>query len=863
MTGISTELIRTVVLVFFMMQRWLFLSVLHILCNTGIAQRVTGRITDADGKALPFASLLVKGTTLGTTANNQGDYFLELAPGKYTLIAQYVGYQRQEKQLLLTEKPGILNFSLERLELSLKEVVVRPNAEDPAYEIMRNAIRKRPDYENPLDSFTCEAYIKTLIRTRKLPDRIMGQKIEQEDKRDMGVDSAGKGILFLSESLTRIAFKKPNKMKLEVLSGRQSGSNGYGFNFPSFINFYNNNVTVFTSQISPRGFVSPVASGAMGFYHYHYLGSFFEEGKEINQIEVRPKRKFEPLFSGIINITEGDWRIHSLELMVTKEAQLELMDTLRIKQIHVPVTSGVWQVKDQVIDFSFNFLGIQAVGSFLNVYNKYETEPAFRRRYFNNVVVQYDTAVNKKSRAYWDSIRPLPLDPEEATNFHTRDSSFSARQETARSPATIDSLRRHQRPVTVKSIFWNGFGRSNFSPVSPSRLDWEPLLRLLEYNTAEGLVAQARFSVRKYLPALKRQVQITPLLRYGFSNTHLNGSVALTMTKRAFTWDEEGGTLQRRSWTLEGGKKVSQYNRNNPISPLVNSLYTLLDRRNYLKNYESWFGELRYFQRTDNGWQYQGYMRIEDRLPLENTSNFSIFGSRNTKLFTPNYPFEKINAPFDRHQAMLIGASVQFQPGQRYIQFPQGKRPIGSKYPTLALAFEKGIKKLLGSDADFDKWQFSVWDDMNLKLAGKLQYRFGLGGFLNKKTVAIQDYQHFNGNQLFFASEYRNSFQLAPYYSNSTVASLYATAHLEHHFNGLLTNKIPFFRRLNWYLVGGSNAFYVNRENNYVELFAGLENILKVLRVDLVAAYLNGNKASVAVRLGMGGLLGNAVRIGR
>ena len=68
----------------------------------------------------------------------------------------------------------------------------------------------------------------------------------------MGVDSVGKGIIFLSESLTKVAFKKPNKTKLEVLSGRESGSNGYGFNFPTFINFYSNNVNLFASQLNSR-----------------------------------------------------------------------------------------------------------------------------------------------------------------------------------------------------------------------------------------------------------------------------------------------------------------------------------------------------------------------------------------------------------------------------------------------------------------------------------------------------------------------------------------------------------------------------------------------------------------------------------
>ena len=136
-----------------------------------------------------------------------------------------------------------------------------------------------------------------------------------------------------------------------------------------------------------------------------------------------------------------------------------------------------------------------------------------------------------------------------------------------------------------------------------------------------------------------------------------------------------------------------------------------------------------------------------------------------------------------------------------------------------------------------------------------------MGGFLNSKKVFIQDYQHFNGNQVFYASPYVNSFQLAPYYANSTTAAFYMVGNIEHHFNGLLTNKIPLFRKLNWHLVAGSNAFYVNTNNNYVEVFAGLENIFKLFRVDVVASYLNGNTGQVGVRVGFGGLLGGSISV--
>ena len=241
-----------------------------------------------------------------------------------------------------------------------------------------------------------------------------------------------------------------------------------------------------------------------------------------------------------------------------------------------------------------------------------------------------------------------------------------------------------------------------------------------------------------------------------------------------------------------------------------------------------------------------------------NTTDYSFFKS--DKQFSPNYPAEKISQQFARHQAFIASVELQYQPGQQYIQFPREKVPLGSKYPTFALQYQKGFQDILGSGVNFDKWKFSVWDDMNFKLLGKLSYRASIGGFINSKNIFIQDYQHFNGNQLIFASQYLNSFQLAPYYTNSTTASFYTTLNAEHHFNGLFTNKIPLFRRLNWNLVAGSNAFYVNKNNNYVEVFAGLENILKVLRVDVVASYLNGKNSQVGIRIGLGGLLGSAIR---
>jgi len=829
-----------------------------LLYSGAKAIKVSGTITDDKGNILPYASVFIKGSSQGTTSNNRGKYFMDLPSGNFTIVCQYVGYARQEKIITLASESITLDFQLSVQQTSLKEVTIKPGGEDPAYEIIRHAIKKRKLYENPLDSFTCEAYIKTLIRSRSLPSKILGKTFSDEDRKDLGVDSEGRGIIYLSESLTKIAFKKPDKVKLEVISGRESGSNGYGFNFPTFINFYNNNVNIFITQLSPRGYVSPISDGALNYYKYKFLGSFIEDGKEINQIRVTPKRRFEPLFTGTINITEGDWRIHSLDLMLTKEYQLEIVDTLTIKQIQVPITPNIWRTQNQVVNFSFKKFGIDVSGNFLNVYSNYELAPRFRKKYFNNIIVKYDTAVNKKSLSYWDSLRPVPLEPEELENFQVKDSIFRAHNDSAYLKREADSLRKKQGRITVMNILFNGIKRSDYDPVHPLSVQADPLLPAVEYNTVEGLVVNGEASFLKENKNTGSSIRFTPHIRYGFSNTHLNIWGTLTFSKKILLQDMEGETYTRSTWIFSGGKRVSQFNPDNPISPALNEFYTLFFRDNYMKIYENYYGSIHYRKRLDNGLRITGSLLYEDRLPLNNTSNFSFFGNKD-KLFTPNYPYVLIDQNFSPNQALIAGVDLQFKPGQRYIEFPDNKLAIGSKYPTLAISFRAGIPDLLGSDVNYENWQFSFWDNINFKLKGVFKYRFGIGGFLNAKSTYVMDDQQFNGNQTFYASPYLKSFQLDPYYQSNTTASLYGEGHIEHHFNGMLTNKLPFIRNLQWNLVVGSNALYVSQTNNYVEIFAGFENIFKLFRVDVIGSWVNGKPGQVGVRVGFDGLFGTAI----
>jgi len=76
----------------------LVIFLLGLLASAASGQtRVTGVVTDADeNAALPGVTILVKGTTLGTTSDINGNYSIEVADDQNILVFSFVGYQTFE-----------------------------------------------------------------------------------------------------------------------------------------------------------------------------------------------------------------------------------------------------------------------------------------------------------------------------------------------------------------------------------------------------------------------------------------------------------------------------------------------------------------------------------------------------------------------------------------------------------------------------------------------------------------------------------------------------------------------------------------------------------------------------------------------
>lgn len=820
-----------------------------LISSSVFSQKIIGTVYTDNGDLLPYASITIKGTTLGTSANSKGVFLLPVTEGKYIVMCHHIGYAYKEQEVLVVENETVeISFVLSRQKYVLKEVVVNSKSEDPAYAIIRNAISKRVYHNNQVGSFKSDLYSKNILRLTDMPDKIFGKKIPN-DTTASWLDSNKNGIIFLSETLSDLYYKKPDKFKLNVKSSRISGSNSFGFTFPTYINFYQNNVTVFSERLNPRGFISPISDNAFNYYLFRFVGSFYENGREVNSILVIPKRKYEPLFSGVINIMEDSWNIHSTQLKLTKYAQLEILDTLAVNQLYVPANDSVWLMKNQLIHLSLNQMGVGIAGDFVNVFSKYELHPKDLSKVFNNVIIQYtDSSINRKD-SFWNNNRPIPLEIEEAKNYTIRDSLFEVNQQ---KQILADSTRKQK--IKFTDILINGFRSKKQTSLLHKKWEFAPLIGGLEYNTAETVVMNMNGSIQ--MQRAKKSVMIEPKFRYGFGNRHLNPSVTIQFENKGFVSENK---LARKSLSVSFGKRVTQFNAESPITPFVNSFSTLLYGDNFMKTYENIFTSVTYNRRLEIGFQFSIQSLIEDRMPLDNISDYTFF-EVNRKNITPNYPFEKLNAQFERHTALILKLGASYQPGLKYIVFPDRKISIGSKYPTFSVEYTKGIDGILNSAVNFDKWKFNITGDKNLKIAGLLKYKLSTGGFINANKVFLQDYQHFNGNLSILASEYLNSFQVSSYYANSTIEPLYFIGHFEHHFNGLLTNKIPLLKKWNWNLVAGGNTFYVNSTNNHIEFFVGLENIFKIFRVDVVRSYNTKSVSETAIRIGFSGLFSNMVK---
>jgi outer membrane receptor protein involved in Fe transport len=102
----------------------LFIFTLSFAQNTGT---ITGTITDKDlnNEPLPFASVAIKGTNIGATTDENGQYSINVPAGSHTLVFGFLGYENIELPITIAAgETKTINQAMGSTSVQLQDVVI-------------------------------------------------------------------------------------------------------------------------------------------------------------------------------------------------------------------------------------------------------------------------------------------------------------------------------------------------------------------------------------------------------------------------------------------------------------------------------------------------------------------------------------------------------------------------------------------------------------------------------------------------------------------------------------------------------------------------------------------------------------------
>jgi hypothetical protein len=865
-----------------------------------ISTGLKGIIKTKNGEPLPFAAIVVKGTDISTISNEEGKYQLDLKPGYYEIVFQYLGFKTGQKAFTIENRMEIFDLTMEEQAYNLGEVRIGNKGEDPAYTIMRRAIAKSRYHFLQVESYTAKAYSKSSFVITDLPLEFLYKKELKEMEKESNFK---KGVPILNESVSEVTFRQPNSYKQRVIAARNSQDKSFANANQYFLtSFYQPEVVKAVSPLSPRAFT---------YYKFEYEGSFRENGVEINKIKVTPRSYGEGVYRGTIYITENLWSIYSLNLQTVNTGF-----NIEIKQVYSPV-QGVWMPINQQFHVNGGIYGIKGKGDLVisQTFSKLKVNPAFQAdivvvdgkkekeeakkiglssreiksqkleqvvskqkefsaknlkklmkeyekqdlkkkeekgedidlNFTRNDSTSVDSMAGNRSMAFWDSIRSVPLTIAEVKSYNRLDSIIVMKEGTQEQR---DSLIIAKADTTKKKggsdFLGNLLTGHTFSlgKKSPWRLEYVSPLLGVQVNTVEGWVLNGGGFKLKYKKGSqpKKETDEIHISNNGVKRYTVRDAGTWTfsgMTRYSFAREKLFATgVVDYNWkqnviTMSGGKTVSQFNPDNPMHPILNSLTTLFLERNFIKIYEKNFVRLDFrTSRENEHFELKANIEYANRRALSNRSNTNPYSWIDWKkrTFTSNIPVNEELADESGtrlteklgQRALTVGLSAYYKPWQKY-RTQKGKTTFyDDDSPKLSVSYRKGID-VFGSEVHFDFVQVGIAHGFDTGVRSKLSYKVAAGTFLGARNVQFPDFQHFAGNQFFFQyGDPVGTFRMLDYYRYST-SERFVEAHALAELRKFLLTQITWFR-----IMGIKENFFAHYlrtpdSNNYGELGYALD----------------------------------------
>jgi len=816
-----------------MMIERIFITILGLFFLLNAEAQIWGKIQNAKGEPLAYVSVYDSSYRYSAISNESGYFDLKIPESVHLVYFQLLGYETQTMSLDGGKSVKELLVTLAESSYILPEINVGILREDPAIPIMRKAIKNRDINSRMIAQYTSTVYGKALVKLVDAPEKVMGRPVA-----DLGgmLDSARQGVVYLSETVSEVSFKAPDKFKEKIIASKVSGD-ASGFSLNSFsrsnINFYDESIDF------DRAFIGPLNDRAFAYYNFVFVKSFFDEkGHTINEILVEPKSKYTPCFTGYIYIAEDMYNIHSLDLTIHKDALKSVfLNDITIRQLYKPLKDRQWMIFSQNLTFNIGVFGFKAAGYSNYLFLEQNLSPGLTDRDFNAETLLFTDDASAKDSVFWESTRPLPLTIEEVKDYKRKDSL----EIYWKSKPFLDSIDMANNKFSASDLF---FGYRASKSEKEITYGVNSLVNNFHFNPVEGFNVQLPVFLRNVNTDKARGYFASAFLKYGFADQRL---------KFGAKWRYDYNENKLSYFGLLISDHNEHFNEIGGISDLAVTFQALRNKLNPAKFYRRKYVQASWRTELLNGVLFRLTSSIEARNSLLNQSQYSF---RNRDLVYQPNNIRNASDYFFEDKLFLQSFNFRFRIGQMYTSYPNRRVRMRSEWPDIFFTYQWAVP-LTSQYADYSKIILRL-EKQNIPMS---IYGYGnavmeYGSFLSKKRFNDVDLFHFQGNELStaFVSNYLNGYRLLPYYQFSSDRN-YLTAFYEHHFDGFLTDLIPYVNRTGIKLVANA-ATLLRTDKRYYEVGLGLEGFtlgpFDLFRFDYIWSFSDGAYLRGGFKIGLG-----------
>jgi hypothetical protein len=791
---------------------------LLFLCNFSVyAQEIQleGYILDAEnGEALAFANVFVKGTQIGASSNENGFYQISVPATSDSLVASYLGYTNASAPINKKLAKQTINFKLKADASILGETVIWSTSE-PFEDVLFRKIQENKPYNNKskLSSYAYEAYNKLEIDIKNIGERIEESKILKPfsfvfDYTDSTAEDGTYLPIFMSETLSDFYFTTSTNKKKEVVKAtRVAGSQEASLS--QFLGSMYLDVNVYDNSfwLMAKEFISPIARAGKAFYNYKVTDTLFMDGITHYKFNFEPKSKADNTLIGYMIVSEDNYALKEIRFKMAPHVNINFVKRIEFKQEFAKV-SKMWMttLEDVLVELSPMNKAPGIIARKTTSYKDIRIEDPLieeeAARFKLEVTAPEEAAISDDS--IWQSLRHIPLSKSQENVYQMVD--------------TIQKLPAYQTYVRILQIVLTGS-----VPVGPISIG--EVSKLFSKNIIEGWRFRIGFTTNS---KFSETVKFGAHIAYG------------TLDK---SW-KYGGDIK---WLFDTEKRKiigGSYNNDIDFSGNSNEIFVndnifgnLYRRKVPIKLTRNQVAKVFYQQDWAQGYSIKTtfqHSRIQPlTLPYQylKPKTFNGIISDDTSRIL--------------QQAEIV-VKIRLAPGEKYL-YPKSlyrQYVLGTK-PVFQIEYTYGFKAILGSQYTYHKFIAAIDDRVNLRPIGYFKYHIEVGKTFG--TVPYLLMQVHPGNETVFlntgAYDMMNQYE---FYSQQYLAFGYT-----HHFDGVLFNRIPGIRKLKlrevahfkavWGTVNNQNQIN-NRENPirpfgnipYMEAGVGIENILKVFRVEAV-----------------------------